>query len=298
MSLQRNGSARCEREAVAHVVEVHGVSQRRACRVLAVDRSSVRYRGVRPDDAEARAAMKAVAAERRRFGYRRIHVMLERQGIVMNLKKLRRLYREEKLQVRRRGGRKRALGTRRPMLVPEAPNMRWSLDFVSDALTDGRRFRVLAVVDDYSRERLALVADTSLSGHRVVRELESLIARRGHLPWLFPTMAPSSPPWPSWHGARALASTGTTSRPASPCETRLRRELQRPVPRRAAQRDAVLVAHRRTLANQSLGGLQHHRPHSGLGARGSGTSRQPSSWQRTAWQYAPRSARHQPADPP
>jgi transposase InsO family protein len=123
--------------------------------------------------------MKAVAAERRRFGYRRIHVMLERQGIVMNLKKLRRLYREEKLQVRRRGGRKRALGTRRPMLLPDAPNVRWSLDFVSDALTDGRRFRVLAVVDDYSRECLALVADTSLSGHRVVRELDAVIARRG-----------------------------------------------------------------------------------------------------------------------
>jgi putative transposase len=123
--------------------------------------------------------MKAVAAERRRFGYRRIHVMLERQGIVMNLKKLRRLYREEKLQVRRRGGRKRALGTRRPMLLPDAPNIRWSLDFVSDALTDGRRFRVLAVVDDYSRECLALVADTSLSGHRVVRELDAVIARRG-----------------------------------------------------------------------------------------------------------------------
>ena len=123
--------------------------------------------------------MKAVAAERRRFGYRRIHVMLGRQGVMMNLTKLRRLYREEKLQVRRRGGRKRALGTRRPMLVPEAPNMRWSLDFVSDALTDGRRFRVLAVVDDYSRECLALVADTSLSGLRVVRELDVLIARRG-----------------------------------------------------------------------------------------------------------------------
>ena len=123
--------------------------------------------------------MKAAAAERRRFGCRRIHIMLERQGIVMNLKKLRRLYREEKLQVRRRGGRKRALGTRRPMLLPDAPNIRWSLDFVSDALTDGRRFRVLAVVDDYSRECLALVADTSLSGHRVVRELDAVIARRG-----------------------------------------------------------------------------------------------------------------------
>ena len=87
--------------------------------------------------------MKKVAVERRRFGYRRIHVMLERQGIIMNRKKLRRLYREEKLQVRKRGGRKRAMGTRAPMLVPLRPNERWSLDFVSDAFTDGRRFRVL-----------------------------------------------------------------------------------------------------------------------------------------------------------
>jgi putative transposase len=168
-----------KREAVAHVVSVHGVSQRRACEVLAVDRSGVRYRSIRPDDAEARAAMKAVAAERRRFGYRRIHIMLERQGILMNLKKLRRLYREERLQVRKRGGRKRALGTRRPMAVPQAANARWSLDFVSDAFTDGRRFRVLAVVDDFTRECLALVADTSLSGTRVVRELDAVISWRG-----------------------------------------------------------------------------------------------------------------------
>lgn len=123
--------------------------------------------------------MRKVAAERRRFGYRRIHVMLERQGLYMNQKKLRRLYREEKLQVRKRGGRKRALGTRRPMLLPSRTNERWSLDFVSDAFTDGRRFRVLAVVDDFSRECLTLVADTSLSGLRVTRELDSLIKRRG-----------------------------------------------------------------------------------------------------------------------
>ena len=167
------------REAVAHVVAIHGVSQRRACQALAMDRSSVLYRSVRPDDAAARAAMKAVAAERRRFGYRRLHIMLGRQGIVMNLKKLGRLYREERLQVRRRGGRKRTLGTRRPMLVPDTMNRRWSLDFVSDAFTDGRRFRVLAVVDDFSRACLALVADTSLSGHRVARELDTLIALRG-----------------------------------------------------------------------------------------------------------------------
>lgn len=123
--------------------------------------------------------MKAVAAERRRFGYRRIHVMLHRQGIAMNQKKSRRLYREEKLQVRKRGGRKRALGTRRPIGVPNGANERWSLDLVSDAFTDGRRFRVLAVVDDYTRECLALVADTSLSGLRVARELDALIVRRG-----------------------------------------------------------------------------------------------------------------------
>jgi putative transposase len=120
-----------------------------------------------------------VASERRRFGYRRIHVMLARQEVVMNIKKLRRLYAEDKLQVRKRGGRKRALGTRRPMLAPDRPNERWSLDVVHDAFTDSRRFRVLAVVDDYSRECLALVADISLSGPRVVRELDKFIAFRG-----------------------------------------------------------------------------------------------------------------------
>jgi putative transposase len=81
--------------------------------------------------------------------------------------------------VRKRGGRKRALGTRRPLALPSRPNERWSLDFVNDAFTDGRRFRVLAVVDDFTRECLCLVADTSLSGARLARELDSLIARRG-----------------------------------------------------------------------------------------------------------------------
>ncbi len=97
----------------------------------------------------------------------------------MNHKKLRRLYAEERLQVRRRGGRKRALGSRTPMVIPQGPNQRWSLDFLSDALTDGRRFRILAVVDDFTRECLCLVADTSLSGRRVARELDAVIAERG-----------------------------------------------------------------------------------------------------------------------
>ena len=97
----------------------------------------------------------------------------------MNHKKLRRLYREERLQVRRRGGRKRAVGTRAPMTIPQGPNQRWSVDFLSDALADGRRFRIFAVVDDFTRECLTLVADTSLPGLRVVRELEAIVAIRG-----------------------------------------------------------------------------------------------------------------------
>lgn len=116
-----------KREAVAHVCKQHGVSQRRACEVLSIDRSSVRYRSIRPDDTDIREAIKLMASERRRFGYRRIHVMLGRQGIGMNLKKLRRLYREENLTVLKRGGRKRALGTRRPLALPSRPHERWNL---------------------------------------------------------------------------------------------------------------------------------------------------------------------------
>jgi len=97
----------------------------------------------------------------------------------MNQKRFRRLYREEGLQVRKRGGRKRALGMRASLSLPSGPNERWSLDFVSDSFTDGRRFRALAVVDDCTRECLALVADTSLSGVRVARELDAIIAARG-----------------------------------------------------------------------------------------------------------------------
>jgi putative transposase len=126
-----------------------------------------------------RTRLRELAAIRRRFGYRRLLVLMRREGLTMNHKKFRRFYREERLQVRRRGGRKRALGTRAPLTKPQGPNQRWSLDFLSDAFTDGRRFRILAVVDDFSRECLALIADTSLPGLRVVRELEAIMVRRG-----------------------------------------------------------------------------------------------------------------------
>jgi putative transposase len=167
------------REAVAHLRVAYEVSERRACSTLGTDRTSVRYRSTRPDDAALRSRLHELAAQRRRFGYRRLHILMTREGLVMNHKKLRRLYREERLAVRRRGSRKRALGTRAPMALPQGPNQRWSLDFLSDAFCDGRRFRILSIVDDFTRECLALVADTSLPGLRVVRELEALITARG-----------------------------------------------------------------------------------------------------------------------
>jgi len=126
-----------------------------------------------------RQRLKELALERRRFGYRRLHILLRREGIMLKRKKLYRLYREERLTVRKRGGRKRALGTRAPMAMPQGANQRWSLDFVSDALASSRKFRILAVVDDFSRECLALIVDNSLSGIRVARELDRIVQRRG-----------------------------------------------------------------------------------------------------------------------
>jgi putative transposase len=162
-----------------------GWSERRECNALETDRTVVRYRSRRGDDALIRQRLRAIAAERRRFRYRRVGLLLAREGVRLNHKKLRRLYTEGRLQVRRRGGRKRALGTRRLLRVPTAANQRWSLDFVSDTLSDGRRFRILyvvddfCVVDDFSRECIGLTADTSLSGARVVRKLDAIVAIRG-----------------------------------------------------------------------------------------------------------------------
>jgi putative transposase len=167
------------REAVAHLVTTHRMSERRACRTTGVDRASVRYRKQRNDDAPLRERLKTLAFERRRFGYRRLHVLLKREGWAVNKKRVQRIYREERLMVRKRGGRKRALGLRAPMQAPDRPNACWSLDFVHDQLTDGRRFRVLAVVDNCTRECLALVPDSSISGARVARELDRIIAWRG-----------------------------------------------------------------------------------------------------------------------
>ncbi|WP_440978636.1 IS3 family transposase [Sphingomonas pseudosanguinis] len=168
-----------KRQAVAHLQATLGMSERRACAVVGADRTSMRYRSCRADDGDLRSRLRELAQQRRRFGYRRLHILLRRDGITINRKKTQRLYREEGLTVRRRKGRRRAVGTRAPAPVLALPNQRWSLDFVHDQLVTGRRFRVLNIVDDVTRECLRAVVDTSISGRRVVRELTDLVAERG-----------------------------------------------------------------------------------------------------------------------
>ncbi|MCL4136903.1 UNVERIFIED_CONTAM: hypothetical protein GTU68_028190 [Idotea baltica] len=161
-------------------MKIKSYSQRKACELVGIAPRVYRYQSTRSDDTELRKRLVELSAERRRFGYRRLHILLKREGWELNWKKLYRLYKEEKLTVRKRGGRKRALGTRAPMATPQDRNQRWSLDFVSDTLVDGRRFRILCVIDDFSRECLATVADNSLSGTRVARELDLIAERRGY----------------------------------------------------------------------------------------------------------------------
>jgi len=157
-----------------------GLSQRRACDLAGIDPRVYHYRSRRPDDAVIRKRLRELASERRRFGYRRLHILLKREGVRINWKKLYRIYKEERLTVRKRGGRKRALATRSPMAIPQGANQRWSLDFASDALVDGRRFRILCVIDNFTRECSATVIDNSISGIRVARELDRLAEYRGY----------------------------------------------------------------------------------------------------------------------
>lgn len=168
-----------KREAVTHLQAQLGLSQRRACSIVDADRKMIRYQSVRPPKVELRQRLLYLANERRRFGYRRLFILLRREGEASGINRIYWLYREEGLTVRKRPARRKAIGTSAPILVEAKPNARWSLDFVNDQLACGRRFRILNVVDNVTRERLAAIPDTSISGKRVVRKLETIIERRG-----------------------------------------------------------------------------------------------------------------------
>jgi putative transposase len=170
------------RQAVATAQQEHGLSRRRACRLVGVSRSVAEREPRRErDHHRLRERLRGLAGERRRFGYRRLHELLRREGWRANHKLVERLYREEKLAIRRRGRQKRGLGgVLAGSWRPIAANQRWSLDFTEDRLANGRRFRTANLKDDCTRECPAILVDFSLPGQRVVAMLEDVARERGH----------------------------------------------------------------------------------------------------------------------
>ncbi len=169
------------RQAVTVAQQEHGLSRRRVRRLIGISRSLVEREPKRARDHERlRERLRALAGERRRFGYRRLHELLRREGFMANHKLVERLYREEKLAICRRGRQKRGAGTMAGQWCPIAANQRWSLDFTEDCLANGRKFRTANLKDDCTRECPAIIADFSLPGARVVTMLEDVARQRGH----------------------------------------------------------------------------------------------------------------------
>jgi putative transposase len=175
---QKNGRARRQARRRRASSGHDGLSKRRACSIVSADRKRVCYRACRPPAGELRTQSRDLANERKRFGYRRLFVLLRQEGGPSGINRIYRLYREEGLTVRKRRARRRAVGSRAPILVESKPNARWSVDFVHDQLACGRRLCILNIVDDVTRECLAAIPDTLISGGRVARELTALIKRR------------------------------------------------------------------------------------------------------------------------
>jgi putative transposase len=166
------------RTAVTQAIAAAGLSERQACRFTGFPRASQRYRSRRSPHTALRDRLATLAVLRPRWGYRRLYRLLRREGLRVNRKLVYRLYRELGLAVRRRR-RKRVAVARQPLRVPTGPRVRWSMDFVSDALASGRKFRAVTIVDDYTRECPAIEVDHALSGERVVRVLERLAQSHG-----------------------------------------------------------------------------------------------------------------------
>jgi putative transposase len=168
-----------KRRALGFLMSELGLGERRGCRIVGLARSVAQYRPVPRDDGAVVARMRVLASEHRRYGCPRLHAMLRREGLVVNHKRTERLYRAEGLQVRTKKRRKLPRRDRVAAQLPERPMQRWSLDFMSDQLADHRRFRILNIVDDYSRFCPGQIVELSISGTRVARYLDELAGRRG-----------------------------------------------------------------------------------------------------------------------
>ncbi len=157
-----------------------GLSERRSCKLAGLGRATYRYKPGAKDDGLVRERLRVLAVQRPRFGAPRLIVLLRQELGLVNHKRVERIYREESLQLPRKKGKKRGVNNRAAaLLAPGGPNERWSMDFMSDSLSDGRRFRVLTVVDDFTRESVATLVDTGITGERVIRTLEWLQETRG-----------------------------------------------------------------------------------------------------------------------
>ena len=171
------------RQVVTHLQAAFSVSTRRACRLVGLSRSRWHYQPRRPErDRPVRERLRALASERPRFGYQRLHLLLQREGLRVNHKRVYRLYREERLLVRPHRGRKHPAVPRVPLSPPTQANARWGMDFIHDRCVDGRRFRCLTMVDEYTRECPVIEVDTSLPAARVIGVLDQLACDRGELP--------------------------------------------------------------------------------------------------------------------
>ena len=247
-----------KREAVAHLQAVMGLSERRACSFVGADRKMIRYQSCRPPETELRGGCAILPTSGAGFGYRRLFILLRREGEPSGINRIYRLYRDEGLTVRKRRARRRAVGTRAPILVEARPNARWSLDFVHDQFACGRRFRVLNIVDDVTRECLAAIPDTSISGRRVARELtesDQPSRQAGH-----DRFGPRHRVHLERHPCMVEGSSRRVAlhRAGKADAKWLCRELQRPDARRAPERELVLRPGSRPQRHRRMeAGLQH-----------------------------------------
>lgn len=168
-----------KKQVADYLQEAYAMSERRAFKIVQLNRSSGRYKSIRASDMPIAERIKVLAFERRRFGYRRIFFLLRKEGVFVNRKKVYRIYRAAGLSVLKRKGRKKALGTRRERQKVNHPNERWALDFVCDQLADGRRIKLMTVVDECTRESLRVTVANSIKGKDVTEELDKIIAERG-----------------------------------------------------------------------------------------------------------------------
>jgi len=167
------------REAVSFLRASYSVSERRACRSIGNDRSSCRYRKRRREPSDLIERIQVLAASKPRYGYRRLALLLRREGHRVNVKRVHRLYRQLGLSVQRRKRKRAAAQARRPSTFPIRANERWSMDFVADSMSDGRAIRLLTIVDDFTRESVAIEVGASLTGQHVAAVLERLRFSRG-----------------------------------------------------------------------------------------------------------------------